>query len=395
MRQNFERITYTICHTDIISQCRDNVRIPYPLPTVLRYKRGSSGSSPVRADGSRAPNPCDIEHGVTSYVPMRKRFTFKCGYHCEMVGQTQECVDLFETSLDDIGTPLYAAGAYVPNAVNQQTIDEAVTRWYAKLADFRANIAADLATYRQTVDMVSGLTARVAEAAKQLRRRNLHGLADALGIARPGELRENFGSAWLQLQYGWKPLLGDIHELLTYQGASALRTAVRIRHRATGTYTGHGPYDPIYDVRASYTDIVTVNAMVKLNNQRRMTVSQMGLDDPLLLAWELLPYSFVVDWFVPIGPYLESQTASGLFEVTDFSVTSTRYIDGDVSLIPPAYYGEHIAGKLKITGSRKVRTTAQPSLPLPSFDIPFNSGLTRYANALALLSNAISGRGRF
>jgi hypothetical protein len=27
--------------------------------------------------------------------------------------------------------------------------------------------------------------------------------------------------------------------------------------------------------------------------------------DPLSVAWELLPWSFVVDWFIPIGSYLD------------------------------------------------------------------------------------------
>jgi hypothetical protein len=32
---------------------------------------------------------------------------------------------------------------------------------------------------------------------------------------------------------------------------------------------------------------------------------QLGLLDPLSVAWELLPWSFVIDWFIPIGAYLD------------------------------------------------------------------------------------------
>jgi hypothetical protein len=32
---------------------------------------------------------------------------------------------------------------------------------------------------------------------------------------------------------------------------------------------------------------------------------QMGLGNPASILWERLPYSFVIDWFIPIGNYLE------------------------------------------------------------------------------------------
>lgn len=39
------------------------------------------------------------------------------------------------------------------------------------------------------------------------------------------------------------------------------------------------------------------------------TLNQLGLVNPASLAWELIPWSFVVDWFIPIGPLLSVLTA--------------------------------------------------------------------------------------
>jgi hypothetical protein len=36
------------------------------------------------------------------------------------------------------------------------------------------------------------------------------------------------------------------------------------------------------------------------------TLQQLGITNPVGLIWELIPYSFIVDWFVPIGDYLSS-----------------------------------------------------------------------------------------
>lgn len=385
MRENYDYVEYGPFRADHSSECNPDIVTPvfWQNPRVRKFKGGYSTSQPLRDDGTYPPNACDLFQGVTRYTPYRLKAVFRCGYMCDAV----RCWDLYETSYLDSETPIYKADAYVSSTVEPSTVDDAVRRWYAKLADFRVNLAADLATFRQTSDMITNLTSRVANAAQQLRRRNMHGLADALGIARPGEIRRNFGSAWLQLQYGWKPLLGDIHELMSLDSQRALRAVVVTRLRKTGRYAADSPtwYSPNYHVNVGFTDIVTVRAVVTLLNPQRLHVSQLGLQNPMLLAWELLPYSFVVDWFIPVGGYLESQVSAGTFQLSDASVTKTRWISGDVGLDIPGR--ECIPGKVKLDYHRKVRTIGIPPLPAPEFAIPrWNS--TRFLNALALLSNA-------
>jgi hypothetical protein len=38
-------------------------------------------------------------------------------------------------------------------------------------------------------------------------------------------------------------------------------------------------------------------------------LNQLGLLNPLSFAWEITPWSFVVDWLIPIGPVLSALTA--------------------------------------------------------------------------------------
>lgn len=40
------------------------------------------------------------------------------------------------------------------------------------------------------------------------------------------------------------------------------------------------------------------------------TASSSGLINPLSIAWEVVPFSFVLDWFIPIGATLQAITAS-------------------------------------------------------------------------------------
>lgn len=380
MRETYERYSrgnLSIRYTDQCNQTETSYSASdYVL---LEFKSGGSSNSPVRPDGSRAPNSCDLSQGVSRVYPYVMSYRYQCG--------VRDGVKLYSITTIDTVARLEKYSSLSPSLVDQETINEAVRRWYAKLADFRANIAADIATYRQTVDMVTSRTRQIAEAAKQLKRRNLRGFLDVLGLARRGELRNNFASTWLEYHYGWVPILSDIHEILSIESNRALRSTIRVSHRKTGVYVGAPPNNwdhPKRAVNATFNDIVTVRAVCTLLNPNRVTFSQLGLDNPALLAWELLPYSFVVDWFVPIGPYLESQTAAGNFQITDASVTSTRHTN-----LQAIYYDnvpEFLSpGRMLCEGYRKVRNIGIPPMPLPSFGIPsFN--LTRFFNATALLS---------
>jgi hypothetical protein len=44
----------------------------------------------------------------------------------------------------------------------------------------------------------------------------------------------------------------------------------------------------------------------KIANPTLFTLSQYGLTNPLAVAWELVPLSFVVDWFVSVGSFIRS-----------------------------------------------------------------------------------------
>lgn len=47
------------------------------------------------------------------------------------------------------------------------------------------------------------------------------------------------------------------------------------------------------------------------------SMQQLGFANPVGLAWELIPYSFVVDWALNIGSYLDLQTSLWGLKVLD------------------------------------------------------------------------------
>jgi hypothetical protein len=54
-----------------------------------------------------------------------------------------------------------------------------------------------------------------------------------------------------------------------------------------------------------------------VSNPNLYLASQLGFVNPAAIAWELVPFSFVVDWFVNVGEFLNNFTDLWGLTVTD------------------------------------------------------------------------------
>lgn len=130
---------------------------------------------------------------------------------------------------------------------------------------------------------------------------------------------------WLEYRYGWRLLLKDIIDSLkaTYDlYNSSLKQRVTCADFAVtertfvqpGTVNGRlgGYFGPQqWDVTVTEKCRYDVKYVIyyRDNNPQLGTMQQYGITNPFLLAWELVPYSFVVDWFVPVGNLLQGLDA--------------------------------------------------------------------------------------
>lgn len=136
---------------------------------------------------------------------------------------------------------------------------------------------------------------------------------------------QDVSSMWLALQYGWKPLLTDVYEAAKYieQVTAPPRVLKSVFGKSQPTYylddaaTLGGGYSFMMamDVRRSYRVYWT---------EQLSTTRSLGLENPLSVAWEVTPLSFVVDWFIPIGTYLDN--LSIIPKLTGNFHRSTKYV---------------------------------------------------------------------
>jgi hypothetical protein len=145
-----------------------------------------------------------------------------------------------------------------------------------------------------------------------------------------------------------------------------------------------------------YSDLESdVEAHIRLDyimiNDAVRSLVELGITNPVNLAWELIPYSFAVDWFLPVGAWLQTlDAAKGLqFRGGSMSVYERREARHQYLVNSPSSGSQSGWRVLNAKGNSSNRTlnrTVYLESPLPkhpSFKNPLS--WTHLANFMSLL----------
>jgi hypothetical protein len=154
-------------------------------------------------------------------------------------------------------------------------------------------------------------------------------------------LHKSVGNNWLEFHFGWAPLIGDI-----YDAVDVLNNPVKSfsyeRSRATDPFEAKSSYD-FGSVLQDQTGVgyisVTQGGRLKFEKPgSSFTLQQWGILNPATIAWELIPYSFVVDWFVNVGDFLSSQTDfAGMTLESTFESRKYDILVSERNLVKPGF----------------------------------------------------------
>lgn len=213
-----------------------------------------------------------------------------------------------------------------------------------------------------------------------------------------GNLPKEAANATLMYNFGLKPLIQDAYgavQALNRLSASQQTDRIFVRCGASATGFDRAVISTSDNTREiDFVEVVKVNFSLeyKVVNSATSNLQMLGLLNPAEIAWEAMPWSFVVDWFLPIGNYINSLSAdAGLEFVGGTRTIVTKQTYNTVATYPDQRSDlnkrRHTVGILKGSRSRetKVRTvlTSAPTPVLPSFKNPLSA--THVAEALSLL----------
>jgi hypothetical protein len=269
---------------------------------------------------------------------------------------------------------------------------KAYSRFVAAIRADSAQLGADFAERKQAYVAVLAHVGRITKAARSLRSGNLIQMCKDLGIKKRSvrSSASDAGGVWLEYSYGWKPLVADIYTGL--QIVSRPLPFMVARGKAQGklhvdAFSYHPPWYNNFDTFDWHFRCL-IQAEVSVSNKNLWLANQLGLINPLSIAWEVVPFSFVVDWFVPIGNYLQSLTDFVGLNLANSFVTWYGVHDRvkNMTAIRADYIPSQYTRK-----ARRVDWMRTISLPSPPSITPRFTGFysARGANAIALLTSTL------
>jgi len=255
-----------------------------------------------------------------------------------------------------------------------------------KVAGSDFNAAVSLAESGEALRMIlttANKIRRAYEAARKGRFKRARAILVA-GTDRKNLGRKTVASNWLELQYGWLPLLSDAENAAQFL-AEQYNVPKKQRFSARSSKKpGTISTSSTVNTRFAKSEIWSRGQYVAYLEERDVA-RLAGLSDPLSVVWEKLPYSFVIDWFIPIGNWLSArglaQSLTGTFVKT---ISHYSYSRGLVSVGPCEIRLADKIGEETFNVSRTVSSSLD--VPTPTVK-PLNQivGWKHAANAVALL----------
>lgn len=269
--------------------------------------------------------------------------------------------------------------------------NRAVTEALSKLNEQKVNVGVFLAEAVKSADTIAGYAS------------DLFGiiLAAKRGTLFRGYFGRQYGlngipGEYLRWKYGVQPLAKDLYNV--YQAFTVqdfTKMSLNTYASATEEYSDNSDSQYWEARQHSVKYRARCGIYAKVESEFFATATQLGLSDPLTIGWELVPYSFVLDWAVPVGNFLIGLSArQGLvFDGGFVSVKRTGRVQGRRRL-DRSYNGWTITGDangLELSYERYVRETLG-GIPLPALYAknPFRTG--NVMSAIALFHNLVKGR---
>jgi len=199
-----------------------------------------------------------------------------------------------------------------------------LTRAYAKMNEADFQLLVSIGEFHKTVSLIeSGLndmvriTTTFASQLRSIRRRFRKITSNGQLV----DMRRELSQRWLEYRYGWKPLMFDIENATkaysnlvsskpTRRQVSRASEEFEYEYSGTDASNRTGLTSCSIGYRHRYTAKVSAGVIWELTDETPAQdyLHRLGLywRDIPSVAWELVPYSFVVDWFVNVGDWLNA-----------------------------------------------------------------------------------------
>lgn len=245
--------------------------------------------------------------------------------------------------------------------------------------------------YNMVAKRISGLY----RAYKSLRRGRFRDFCKELSVKPKRKHRSVIRTAageasglWLEYWFGWSPAINDLWNISevfaavpspVQEHASSGQSLSFVSRKSGSSSQDYG------ETTQQGLLICKTGGSLQVINEDMFIQSQLGLTNPLAVAWEIVPFSFVVDWFTNYGDVIQG--------ISDFAGCK---IQTPYTTMYARVHGDNVAGRRSNPASwwhygyvhdRHVRSqgTIGPVATRPSW-LNYGQSKTRAATAASLLT---------
>lgn len=222
-------------------------------------------------------------------------------------------------------------------------------------------------------------------------------------------LLNDLRSKWMQYQFGIKPALMDVDNAVNFlsdalhQHGLSVLVAARAGHESkdTGWVEQLGRYNGICtaDLQYEETCVTHYSVVYELPTGHVSAVNALGLDNPYNIAWEVSRLSWMVDYVVGVGDWLQSFTAANGMIFREGSRSTLRRVSGsqvrvnslnvnrNLTFVPPRSTGVWVD-----KGHFRRELLTHGVVPAFVPQIKSELGLVQLANSLFAMSSVLGGK---
>ena len=294
------------------------------------YRRNRTFKTIKYNFGSATITPSDLELRWERSVRQNGRLLLKDHPHERMRSRVSGFVAFNQEGLATVGDAggSVSNGWYGARPEGQVPIalsNQVYAKFRGKLYQGNAALGMTLATYRESRDLIVNRYGVLTNRAGAW--------ADKLGKLRGRKLEKEIAGLHLEVIFGWTPLLEDIHAATT----SVIQKAVPPQHvtsRATlvDRVLISRDSNQLHEELSSYiTYRESWSTTVRISNPNLWLAERAGLLNPAAVAWDAVPWSFVVNMFVNTGQLVNSLSDFAGLTFESFSRTRTTNIQASLT----------------------------------------------------------------
>lgn len=293
--------------------------------------------------------------------------------------QYNDGVYLTQMQLDQISG--FGWSSYEPINWNTTTpVDELQSKLLSKARGEGVNLATMLGEYKDTAELFCSLAQDFVKLTVALKRADprylIYGRYYASGKLRcpwPRTFIKECSDRWLQYVWGVDPLIKDMQEAWKQFRETPLDPLFKVV-RASTSRNAFTSVTRNYNQYVSYTDSSVANvqysgrALVFFNDTLLSnTLAKTGFTNPLAVAYELTPFSWLIDYWCNLGSVIGSLDSALIFKSVDWNFTkryryrlyrsalsckgvvimdkTSRSATSTLSTTPPLYYKESVSSR--------------------------------------------------